>query len=257
MIQSAKNAYDGGKFIEALDLYRQIYEKDSQNLEALEGLARSCNKLKKYEDGRKYCHLALGINNSLAWPHCVLSYINRLLGQRDESKNEAALALQNGSDQCEPNYLWGTLLFLENKDEEAISFLEKASSIDPNNWYVYNSLSIVYGKKRELPKHYYALKQMYRLKPTHLLAFRIHFGEHKNLYSISLGGGVWLLMFSAWLLNIVALLWLPALLSVLFIIFGTLMFIRRGFVRQSLAVGFILSGILGYIAVWLVYSQIK
>ena len=257
MIQSAKNAYDSGKFIDALELYRQIYEKDSQDFEALEGLARSCNKLKKYEDGRKYCHLALSLNDSLAWPHCVLSYINHVLGQRDESKNEAALALRISPDQWEPNYLWGTLLFLENKDDEAILFLEKASSIDPNNWYVYNSLSIVYGKNRELPKHYYALKQMYRLKPTRLLAFRIHYGEHRIFYSISLGVFYWLLTYSAMLFKITALLWLPALLSVLFTMFGIIMFIRRGFVRQSLAVGFILFGIFSGYVVWLVYSQIK
>jgi tetratricopeptide (TPR) repeat protein len=242
MIQSAQKALESGKFNEALEISRQVYDSEPQNLDALEGLARSCVKLKKYEEAKKYCHLALNINGSLIWPHCVLSYINVRLDQVEGGKSEALLALQLGPNEWEPNYIWGYLLITkENNDKTALSFLEKAASINPDNWYVYHALQFAYWKKRDLPKFYSALKQMNRLRLSGYSTARILVEEHAILYGVSSFLLHYLLVYFSITLKISAFLLLPALIDIFWIAIGVSQFFgsiagRRRYLLGVLAI---------------------
>jgi tetratricopeptide (TPR) repeat protein len=257
MIHSAKKAYENGNIILALELYHQVFNDESHNIDALEGLARSCNRLKRYEEATRYCHLALEIDSTLVWPHIVLSYVNFYQGQIETSRNEAMQAIQMNSDEWEPNYLWGNLLNQENKVDDALLFLEKARFINPDNWYVYNSLSVVYLRMRNLEKHYESLKHMNRLKPNLLLSFRIHVGRHSRAYSIGLILIHYILLALSIIQSSPAFLLFPGFMNVAWIIIGIFSLFNPKYIGRREGRILAMIGVIQGLMIFLVFKSLR
>ncbi len=176
-MEKAKHLIRTRKYSEALDLFLELYRQNPENLEILEGIARCHFGLKKYNKSLSTCNQALSINKNISWPHLIKSYILLTQKRLASSKEEAKAAIEIAPLSWEPIFLWGTILCYENKTDEGINYLEKASSIESNEWSLYNNLAIAYFKKRNYKKYYWALAEMNRIRPSLLLSFLIAIGK--------------------------------------------------------------------------------
>ena len=165
MTDIAKQLYDEGKFEEALKTYLEIISREPSDLDALEGIARSLYRLKRYEEAQKYCNRGLEINISCIWPHLIRSYIYYLQKDFDRSKKEAQISREKDPSNWETNFWWGSILDFEGKTDEGLLFLEKAVSMEEDNWFLYHNLSSAYMKKSQYGKYFQTLENMNRLKP--------------------------------------------------------------------------------------------
>jgi tetratricopeptide (TPR) repeat protein len=253
MIENAKTAYEERDFAKALEIYLDHYEKEHQNLDVLQGLARTYFQLQKYEDAVLFCNRALELNKTIAWPHLVLSYINFNLKNMPTSKNEAMLALQFAPDEWETNYWLGTILNLENKVDDALPFLEKAVIIESNNEYIYKSLSLAYLKKRNLKKYYEALEQMNKIKPNLLLNLSIQVGRRATYLVVLFLLAQYFFIALSIITSTKILLIAPAILDVVWVASGVIVFGRQ----KIVGIVWILLGLIHGLIVLLVFTTFQ
>lgn len=176
MINDAKKAYRTQKYNDAIELFLEILQQYPEDVEVLEGLAKSYFRLKKKDKALEICSQALSINASIAWPHTVRSYIY-FPQKLDECKKEAKIAMEIAPTNWETNFWWGSIWCYENKLDDGIGFLERAAAIEPDEWAVYNNLATAYFKKKYYQKYYWALAEMNRLRPSLFLSYMIIFGK--------------------------------------------------------------------------------
>src|SRR5258708_15826428 len=214
-----QKAYNQQNLENDLGRFQEILNLEPDNRVALEGAARNYFRLKNDIASLDCCARALAKNKSLIWPHLVESYVLHHQNRIEDCKREARLAIEAAPMDWETNFWWGTLLVDDNKIEEGLLLLEKAASLETNNWSLYTNLAWAYQKKGDLKKNLQTLRHMNQLRPKLSVSLLLQFA---NIFD----RGIWvlvihyLLIVLALLFNQQAFLLLPAIIDILWVIPG-------------------------------------
>lgn len=229
MMNKAKEAYNNNNFEDALHIYLDIWQMQSDNMDALEGVARSYYRLRHFDDAIRYCNQALSFDRSLTWPYLILSYIDFFQKKFGESKQKAQVAIERDPTGWETSFWWGSLLCHEYKTDEGLVFLEKAVAIEKDDWQLYNNLSIAYLNIGDMKKYYEARKQMNRLKPSISNEISIHLERWAKLYTIIIMMIHYIMVFVAVISKWQIFLVVPFIIDVLWLIAGVSYVVHRQF----------------------------
>jgi tetratricopeptide (TPR) repeat protein len=166
LILEGEQLYKARHYREALQLYRSVLEKETDNLSVRESLARCLLKTRDYEACRIEIGRVLEMNPKSPVAHCILGDL--LLAQRQsrESETELRRAIELDPNLGHAYHSLSMVLAFQNQKQEAVSVLQRALSLQPQNWQYHLSLSLLYqrgGHRREAFKE---ARAAYDLHPS-------------------------------------------------------------------------------------------
>ena len=185
LLFSANKKLRERKYKQALKLYKRVLVLDKKNTDALCGIADCLYNLRMNEEAKDTCIEILALNQELARPHVILSYIHDDL---QVSRKEAEIALRLEPNSSEALCCYGILLVLENKPKDAIEYLTKATQIDPSNYLAHYNLGVCYYQIGKKNNYFRQRKIMLGLKPSirNLARLLVALLENYRLLNIAL-----------------------------------------------------------------------
>jgi protein O-GlcNAc transferase len=173
-IQLAFQRHQAGELQQAEVIYRQVLQKQPNNIDALYLLGVMANQIKNYDVAIKLLQKTIEINNSNPLFYINLGYAFKGLGKLDEAVAcyQRALVLNPNSVEAYNNL--GNVLSELGKLDEAIKCYQRVLVLNPNYVETHNNLGIVFKKMGKLDEAMVCYQRALALKP--------HFAEvHNNL----------------------------------------------------------------------------
>jgi len=167
-IQLAYAYYQAGNLKQAESLYRNILEKESNNIQVLNYLGNVFQDQYKYDEAIDCYQKAIQLNPTFAGSYYHLGTVFDVMGQYDKAINYYKKAMQ-----YDPNFVGsynnlGNVYRELDRLDEAIPYFQKAIEVNPNFWGSYYNLGEVYQSisiDNEAIKCYQKVMQ---LKPNHI-----------------------------------------------------------------------------------------
>jgi tetratricopeptide (TPR) repeat protein len=149
MLIEADNALAKKKYKEAFRLYQESLDKGEDKMLSYLGLSMSAYHNEEYEMAEKYALIAKETNPIYYKPYLVLSYIYAKQGNYKDSEIQIRRALDLSRENSDVLAFGGGLLVSRNAIDEGRIMLEKAISLNPNDWMAhYNLGSLLLLEKR-------------------------------------------------------------------------------------------------------------
>jgi tetratricopeptide (TPR) repeat protein len=212
MIANAQKALDDNKYEEALDLYNKLIIETPTDTLALHGAAKCLYRLNRLHDAIEVCQKALVINLNLPLIHVILADAYDALQDLGRSREEASAAFALDPNSAEVLGCYGTRMLKDNRLDDGISILEKATVLDDNLYFIHRNLVVAYSQKKDKKRVIKELKKLYRLRPSLRLSFEIIFAYMDKMKLFNIVGLVFTFsVFVAFVFKAWNLLWISTL----------------------------------------------
>jgi tetratricopeptide (TPR) repeat protein len=199
------------RFSEPLNLYKKRIEETPNDVLAYQDTAQHLLQLNQVDEAIKVCQEALAIDQRLPHIHLILASAYNLQNNRSESRKEIEIALSLDPNSAVVLGYYGISQLMDNKLEDAISYLEKSICLDNSIYDFHYNLAVAYSKKKWLRETIRELKEVYRLQASPTIAFQIVLAYGNRFHIIGFIGVAFLLaifgavIFGKWGLLIVSL----------------------------------------------------
>jgi tetratricopeptide (TPR) repeat protein len=131
-----------------------------------------------------------------------------------KSYEHANAARQLEPESAEALGCYGTLLLKDGEIDDAIAVLQKASTLNPQNYLIHNNLAYAYDFKGDKSSYYQVSKTLYQLRPNFKNARRV-FAAYHNKNGLAIGISLATVMLIATIFRIQALFVLPGVIVIL------------------------------------------
>ena len=164
-IQLAFQHHQAGELQQAETIYRQILQKQPNNIDALYLLGLMANQIKNYNVAIKLLQKTLEIDNSNSLSYINLGYAFKGLGKLDEAVvcYQRALVLNPNSIEAHNNL--GNVLSDLGKLDEAVKCYQRVLILNPNYVQTHNNLGIIFKKIGKLGEAIACYQRALALKP--------------------------------------------------------------------------------------------
>jgi tetratricopeptide (TPR) repeat protein len=167
MLEKANKALEDERYKEAVEIFSDVIANDSNNSLAYQGLAKAFYVLESFDEAKRNCEKAIGLDSNLPIPYTILSYIEyKITGDIEQCNKLAKKAFSLGPDFPETLECLGFICLLQGKNGEGIQYLERALPNASSKYAIYNNLSIAYVRVDRLDDAYNATLSMYKIKPS-------------------------------------------------------------------------------------------
>ena len=254
MFKQAKDALDNKQYEEAIQLFSEIIEADTQNALAHSELAMALYMSKRWDEARESCNDALSLDPNMPIPHVVLAYLSYLEDKdNDLCYQFAKEAYDLAPELPETLACFGFALLLRNETEQAIPLLEKALPLSTAQWEIRNNLSIAYGRVGQLDKTFHETLYLLKHKRSVRLIVRLIMSFLTMKQSLYPSIIVLFLCLFGGILGFVNLLIIPIIYLSITTIFGMYGIFQKEI--RSAGVSLILISLFLFIAVILIYQS--
>jgi tetratricopeptide (TPR) repeat protein len=172
-MRKAREAFEAGKFNEALLLYREEIDSVPSEVLAHLGEAFCLYKVGSVDEAISASYRALEIDPNLAIAHVILAEAFADRNEIKKSRDEARIAY--GLDPNSPDILasYGSFMLIDNLLDEGVLVLEELLQIAPDHYIAHRNLATIYAQKRNYKKALEHTKALRRLRPSFLNNLRI------------------------------------------------------------------------------------
>lgn len=210
----ARQALEKNRLGDALKLYKEIIANEPDNFSAYLGAAECSFRLKEFQNVFELCKKALELKPDSAMAHVLMAYGHSELNEPERGYEHAKTACDLEPDSADALGCYGTLLLKDGKVDEAIPVLQRASTLDPQNYLIHNNLAYAYDGKGDTNSYLQERRTLYRLRPNFKNARGVYGAYVKNYPGVvRLVGAVMIL--SATILRIRALFMILGLVVIL------------------------------------------
>lgn len=149
----------------AMEQFRKILLKNPQDVEVLVNLGTLYGNLHKYDSGRLFLNEALKLAAEDSRPMNALAILEADAGNMALANTWIDKALARNSE--EPFYMnnKGYILLLQQKYDEALSFIDKSIGLDPYNGWAYRNKGLYYYHTGNVSEAIRLLKQAETIDP--------------------------------------------------------------------------------------------
>ncbi len=194
-LRQAKNALRSGDFQRAEQLYREILQKNDEELEAHLGLSKTLLKERRLQESFDHAARVIAANPLTADAHAILGCAILATGDFRLSLEEFRTALNIDDDQAMAIAGLAMIDFYENRNTEAVQKLRRAVSMDPNEPDYVFSLGQAAARAEKYKEAADAYEQFLIIAPhtdadrrariRGLIDFLRYLGRQTSLYSVS------------------------------------------------------------------------
>lgn len=174
-LKRAKILLDRGDFNKAFEIYQNIISSEPHNAIAFQYASVALSNLGRYSDALSMSTKALEIDPVLVIPHTTMALVYDEIGEKENSRKEAKIALDKNPESPEALCCSGTLSLIDTKTDDAIQYLEHAVKIEPSFYLAHYNLAAAYQAKKDSGKLLRQTIILFRLKPNIKSLFRLMF----------------------------------------------------------------------------------
>jgi tetratricopeptide (TPR) repeat protein len=165
LLLEANSLLSKGDFQKALKLYRELIGSDPQNALAYQNASVALGDLGNYHEALGMSEKAIEVDSSLVIPHITMAYIHDKLGNKEQSRKEAELALAKDPEMPEALSCMGIFSLMDNRFDDAKRYLEKAVKIKPSFYLAQDYLARVY-QSSDSKQLFRQILVLFRLNPN-------------------------------------------------------------------------------------------
>jgi tetratricopeptide (TPR) repeat protein len=163
----ASNALNKKDYELAGKLYLQLVQKNPDDVETLENLAKCLRYTNNLDEARHFAEKALTIDPNRYLPYITLASINHLQGGDNLSTYQfAEKAYQIAPGMIDSLGCFGWASMLIGQHEQGVRFLEHAAKLAPNDYDIHLNLLLGYTQLQNPEQTFSAAKRAVRIKPT-------------------------------------------------------------------------------------------
>ena len=174
VLQSAQAHYQAGNLAEAEVLYRQVVERQPQDIPALSWLAAIAERTGRPDVGIAYYEQILLLNPALSETHSNLGSLLCQQGQIVKAIVHHRQALRLAPYDPDTHYNLGVVFYQDRQWESAIDHYQQAIRLQPNYANAYNNLGVTLSQLKRQEEAIAAYQQAVLHNPNHANA-------HNNL----------------------------------------------------------------------------